>query len=108
MQAFYADQFVLPLPAGHRFPMAKYARLRERLQSSLPLVSMQGAPAATDGELALAHTPSYIEAIKTGTLPAAAQREIGFPWSAQMVERSRRSVGATVAAARTALGLAAL
>ena len=106
MQAFYADQFVLPLPAGHRFPMAKYARLRERLQSSLPLVSMQGAPAATDGELALAHTPSYIEAIKTGTLPAAAQREIGFPWSAQMVERSRRSVGATVAAARTALGLA--
>jgi hypothetical protein len=32
---------------------------------------MQGAPAATDGELALAHTPSYIEAIKTGTLPAA-------------------------------------
>ena len=106
LQAFYADQFVLPLPAGHRFPMAKYARLRERLQSSLPLVCMQGAPAATDGELALAHTPSYIEAIKTGTLPAAAQREIGFPWSAQMVERSRRSVGATVAAARTALGLA--
>lgn len=105
LQAFYADQFVLPLPAGHRFPMAKYARLRERLQSSLPLVCMQGAPAATDGELALAHTPSYIEAIKTGTLPAAAQREIGFPWSAQMVERSRRSVGATVAAARTALGL---
>ncbi len=105
MQAFYADQFVLPLPAGHRFPMAKYARLRERLQSALPQVSMQGAPAATDGELALAHAPSYIEAIKTGTLPAAAQREIGFPWSDQMVERSRRSVGATVAAARTALGL---
>lgn len=105
MQAFYADQFVLPLPAGHRFPMAKYARLRERLQSALPQVSMQGAPAATDGELALAHTPGYIEAIKTGTLSAAAQREIGFPWSDQMVERSRRSVGATVAAARTALGL---
>jgi acetoin utilization deacetylase AcuC-like enzyme len=31
------------------------------------------------------------------------QRRIGFPWSAQMVERSRRSVGATLAAARTAL-----
>jgi acetoin utilization deacetylase AcuC-like enzyme len=31
------------------------------------------------------------------------QRRIGFPWSPEMVERSRRSVGATIAAARTAL-----
>jgi acetoin utilization deacetylase AcuC-like enzyme len=31
------------------------------------------------------------------------QRRIGFPWSPEMVERSRRSVGATIAAARAAL-----
>ncbi len=109
MKAYYSDHFVLPLPEGHRFPMQKYRLLREQLQASLAAVSLQEAPAASDGELALAHTPSYVEAVVHGTLSAAAQREIGFPWTPRMVERSRRSVGATVAAARTALreGLAA-
>jgi acetoin utilization deacetylase AcuC-like enzyme len=105
LQAFYADHFVLPLPEGHRFPMAKYRLLRDRVVSELPAVQMAQAPTATDGELALAHTPAYIEAIAQGTLPAPAQREIGFPWSPAMAERARRSVGATVAAARAALGL---
>ena len=103
--AFYADQYVLPLPSGHRFPMGKYARLRERLLEQLPQLELLGAPAATDGELALVHAPAYVQAVQTGTLPPAAQREIGFPWSQQMVERSRRSTGATIAAARLALGL---
>ncbi len=107
MQAFYADNFVLPLPPGHRFPMGKYKLLRERLGNELPLVQMAQAPAASDGELALAHTPAYIDAITRGTLPAPAQREIGFPWSVGMSERARRSAGATVAAARIALGLVA-
>jgi acetoin utilization deacetylase AcuC-like enzyme len=105
LQAFYADHFVLPLPAGHRFPMEKYARLRQRVASELPAVSMAEAPTATDGELALAHDPAYISAVVNGELPALAMREIGFPWSVEMVERSRRSAGATIAAARLALGL---
>ena len=105
MQAFYADNFVLPLPAGHRFPMPKYQLLRERLAGELPGVRLGQAPAASDGELALVHTPFYIDAIVHGTLPAPAQREIGFPWSLAMAERARRSVGATVLAARIALGL---
>lgn len=107
LQAFYADHFVLPLPAGHRFPMEKYARLRQRVASELPAVSMAEAPTATDGELALAHDPGYISAVVNGELPALAMREIGFPWSVEMVERSRRSAGATIAAARVALGLQA-
>ncbi len=103
MQAFYANHFVLPLPEGHRFPMRKYSRLRERLAHELPGLQMQPAPAATDGELALAHDPAYIQAVQTGTLSAQMQREIGFPWSEAMVARSRRSAGATIAAARVAL-----
>ncbi|MEN9770266.1 MAG: hypothetical protein RLZZ180_1896 [Pseudomonadota bacterium] len=106
MHAFYADQYVLPLPAGHRFPMAKYARLRERLVQALPQVRLMPAPAASDGELALAHDPAYIQAVVSGSLSPERQREIGFPWSPQMVERSRRSAGATIAAARLALGAA--
>ena len=105
MQAFYADNFVLPLPAGHRFPMAKYQLLRDRLIHELPVVQMARAAAASDGELALVHTPVYIDAITHGTLEPSAQREIGFPWTLTMAERARRSAGATIAAARTALGL---
>ena len=84
--------------------MAKYARLRERLARELPQVELLEARPASDGELALVHTPTYIEAVHTGTLPSAAQREIGFPWSPAMAERARRSVGATVQACRRALG----
>ncbi len=102
MQAFYADQFVLPLPAGHSFPMSKYRLLRERLEGS-PDIDLQQAPEASDGELALAHTPAYLAAVIDGTLDRSQQREIGFPWSEAMVARSRRSVGATIAAARSAL-----
>lgn len=85
--------------------MAKYRLLRDRVVQELPGAQMEQAPAASDGELALAHTPSYIADITEGTLAGPAQREIGFPWSLAMVERARRSVGATVAAARAALGL---
>jgi len=106
MQAFYADHFVLPLPDGHRFPMRKYQRLRDRVARELPGVRTGVAPRASDGELALAHEPAYIQAVAEGSLGAAAMREIGFPWTPEMVERSRRSAGATVAAARVALGLA--
>ncbi|HPH14112.1 MAG TPA: histone deacetylase [Burkholderiaceae bacterium] len=109
MKAYYSDHFVLPLPEGHRFPMAKYSLLRDRVARELPLVSQLEAPRASDGELALAHTPAYIDAITSGSVDPAAMREIGFPWSMAMVERSRRSAGATVAAVRTAMteGLAA-
>lgn len=103
MHAYYADHFVLPLPEGHRFPMAKYRMLRDRIAQHLPGVALQVAQPASDDELALAHTPDYIRAIAQGSLPPAAQREIGFPWSEAMAERARRSVGATVAASRQAL-----
>ena len=84
--------------------MAKYALLRGRVLQELPAVTLAQAPSASDGELALAHIPGYIDAISHGTLAAPLQREIGFPWSPAMVERARRSVGATVAAARLAMG----
>ena len=103
MQAFYCDQFVLPLPEGHRFPMAKYRMLRDALAQQLPQVRLTEAPQSTESELALAHSPDYIAAIAQGNANPALMREIGFPWSLAMAERARRSVGATVAASRAAL-----
>ena len=102
MQIFYIDHFILPLPAGHRFPMEKYAMLRQAVSQFAPTL-LQEPEAASAEELALAHDPDYITQVFSGTLPAAAQREIGFPWSPELVERSRRSVGATLAACRSAL-----
>ena len=109
MQAFYADQFVLPLPEGHRFPMAKYQLLRDRLRAAQPDIRMQQALAATEGELALAHSPAYIRAIHDGSVDSKTMREIGFPWTPAMAERARRSAGATISACRVAFteGLAA-
>ena len=102
MRAFYSGQFVLPLPEGHRFPMSRYAMLRDRLLEQLPAVRMDVAPRAGDDELALAHTPEWIAAVSEGSVSPQAMREIGFPWSEAMVERSRRSAGATIAACRVA------
>jgi acetoin utilization deacetylase AcuC-like enzyme len=102
MKAFYSDHFVLPLPEGHRFPMAKYSMLRERVAAELSEVQMLEAPAATEGELALVHEPDYVQAVMQGTLSPQALREIGFPWTLAMAERSRRSAGASIAAARVA------
>jgi acetoin utilization deacetylase AcuC-like enzyme len=103
MQAFYSDQFVLPLPQGHRFPMAKYAMLRDALVAHLPGIQLLQAPRASDAELLRVHTPDYVRGIADGSLPPSVTREIGFPWSEAMAERARRSVGATVAAARSAM-----
>jgi acetoin utilization deacetylase AcuC-like enzyme len=109
MQVFYADQFVLPLPPGHRFPMGKYRMLRDRLAAELPGIRLMPAQPASDGELALVHSPAYIAGISDGSVDPKVMREIGFPWSLAMAERARRSVGATIAACRTAFreGLAA-
>ncbi len=102
MKAYYSDCFVLPLPEGHRFPMRKYRMLRDLVAEYLPDVTLDEAPHTTDGVLALAHHPHYIQRVATGALTAAEQRAIGFPWSPEMVERSRRSSGATIAACRSA------
>jgi acetoin utilization deacetylase AcuC-like enzyme len=105
VRAFYSDHFVLPLPEGHKFPMAKYSGLRERLlaEDIVGARDLHEAPAASWDDLRLVHDPGYVDAVANGTLPGEAQRRIGFPWSPQMVERARRSVGATIAAAHVAL-----
>jgi acetoin utilization deacetylase AcuC-like enzyme len=103
LKAFYSDHFVLPLPDGHRFPMQKYRLVREGVEAALPHIEFLEAPYTTDGVLALAHHPDYIRRVSDGVLSPAEQKAIGFPWTSQMVERSRRSAGATIAACRAAL-----
>jgi len=105
MRIYSSDRFVLPLPPGHRFPMQKYRLLRERVEEAglAGPDGLQEPPAACDGQILRAHDAAYLCRVVSGALTEQEQRRIGFPWSVQMVERSRRSAGATLAAARAAL-----
>ncbi|MFZ9498299.1 MAG: histone deacetylase [Polynucleobacter sp.] len=102
MKAYYTDHFVLPLPPGHRFPMEKYRLLRDLVATYSDIELIEPA-AATNQDLLRAHDVDYIEAVTQGKLSEAQVREIGFPWTEAMVERSRRSAGATIAACLSAL-----
>ena len=105
MKLYYCDHFHLPLPEGHRFPMAKYSLLRDRVvEAGLAHPdNLLVPPPVTDDELLLVHDPDYLERVRNGTLSSQEVRRIGFPWSPDLVERSRRSVGGTLAASRAAL-----
>lgn len=102
MLIYRTDQFALPLPPGHRFPAEKYGMLGEAVAAMAP-DRIAEAPAASAAELTLAHDPDYVGRMLDGSIAPAIQREIGLPWSAALVARSCRSVGATLAAARSAL-----
>lgn len=105
MRIYYTDHFELPLPDGHRFPMDKYRRLRQRVITSEHHArdTLIVPSAARDDQLLMCHTPRYFDAVTSGTLSSAEVRRIGFPWSEKLVERSRRSTGATIAACRAAI-----
>ena len=83
--------------------MEKYRLLRDRLTAELSGIELVQAMPASDAELVRVHSAAYVRAISDGSIPPKAMREIGFPWSAEMAGRARRSVGATIAACRAAL-----
>ena len=104
MIVFHCDQFVYPLPPGHRFPAQKYALLRAQVAESLvPPVELRVPDAASDEQLLRAHAAEYLTKVAGGTLSEREVRRIGLPWSPELVERSRRSVGGTMEACRAAL-----
>lgn len=105
MKAFYHDHFVFPLPEGHRFPMNKYSLLRAKVLSErlVEAAHLLVPDAASDEQILRVHSAEYFYRVIAGTLSQRETRRIGFPWSAQLVERSRRSVGGTIAACRRAL-----
>ncbi len=105
LKVFYSDHFVLPLPEGHRFPMAKYSMLRERVAASgiCGPDDLREPRAVSNGKILRAHERGYLRQVVAGTLTAKEMRRIGFPWSERMVERSRRASGGTLGACLAAL-----
>ena len=105
MRAYQSDQYSLPLPENHRFPMHKYQLLKEELIRNNILTASQihAAPLIEVEDLYLAHDRDYVDHIINGTLDPKEQRKIGFPWSPTMPLRSRASVGGFMAASSYAL-----
>jgi acetoin utilization deacetylase AcuC-like enzyme len=105
LHAWSSAAYTFPLPTGHRFPIEKYALLRDAvIAEGLVAAAHVHEPArATVEELARVHTRDYIDRLTSGTLTDAELRLLGFPWSPALVERSYRAVGGTLGAARRAL-----
>jgi acetoin utilization deacetylase AcuC-like enzyme len=97
--------YTFPLPDGHRFPIAKYALLRERVVADgiVAREAVRQPARATREQLLRVHTVDYVDRFTAGELRADAVRRLGFPWSRELVERSYRAVGGTLEAARAAL-----
>lgn len=105
MDVYYHDLFTFPLPPKHRFPIQKYMLLRQRLvgEGVISEKDLHIPEPASDEQLMMVHTRGYLQKIKQGELTKKEVRRMGFPWSLDLVERSRRSVGSTIAACRSAL-----
>ncbi len=105
LHVWSSSHYTIPLPDGHRFPMDKYALLRDTLLADgvVSPAHVHDPARATEAQLRRVHTASYVQAIMGGTLDGASQRRLGFPWSPELVERSRRAVGGTIATSRHAL-----
>ncbi len=97
-------KYTFPLPDDHRFPLAKYALLRERVlaEGSVDPEHLHDPPRATRDDLLLVHTVDYVTRFEHGELTRDEERRLGLPWSADLHERSVRTVGATLGAARYA------
>jgi len=104
VNVFYADHHVVPLPPGHRFPMTKYAALRRELveRGVVPAGDFIEAPLVSRADLVRVHDEDYVDAFSAGRLPDKMMREIGLPWSRELVLRTLASAGGTVAATREA------
>ena len=104
MRVVYSPRYHLDFGA-HVFPTAKYHAVAARLeQAGVVAPGSYIAPVDADwSDLALAHAPSYLEALRAGTLSAAAIARLEIPYSREIVDGFRFMTGGSVVAARLAL-----
>ncbi len=101
LKLFQSDRFVPPLPEGHRFPIGKYQLVKEQLlyEGSIGSHQLEESAAVSEADVLRVHTPAYWQALRDQQLTPRQMRRIGFPQSAALLERSRRSSQGTVKAA---------
>jgi acetoin utilization deacetylase AcuC-like enzyme len=105
MDLWTHHRWTFPLPPRHRFPIDKYPLLAARVVADglASAAELHEAARAGWADLAAVHDAGLLARIRSGRLTVREERGLGLPWSAALVERGRRSVGGTIAAARHAL-----
>jgi acetoin utilization deacetylase AcuC-like enzyme len=105
LHAWSSAHYVIPLPPAHRFPIAKYAMVRDAVlaDGSVRADTLHDPPRAGEEALRRVHEGAYVDAVLRTGLDAAAARRLGLPWSPALAERSLRATGGTMAAAERAL-----
>lgn len=105
MDIAYAPCYVLDVPEGHRFPMRKYALLREQLlHEGVALDEHFFEPEAMEeATLLMAHDAEYWRRTQKGEWTRKEERRSGFPWSRNMVQRERVIMQGTLECALRAL-----
>lgn len=106
LHVWSSAKYTFPLPHDHRFPISKYALVRERVVSEgvVPPECVHEPLPVTRDDLLLVHTADYVHRFTAGALTADEIRRLGFPWSPELVERSYRSTSGTCEAAEWSLG----
>ena len=105
LHVWSSAKYTFPLPEGHRFPISKYALLREQViaEGIVPAEHVHDPARVSREDLRLVHTDDYVDRFTNGALTDTEIRRLGFPWSEGLVERSYRAAGGTSEAARHAL-----
>jgi acetoin utilization deacetylase AcuC-like enzyme len=101
----YSDQYFYPLPEGHKFPMEKYALVKDQLlYEGCYLPDQIIDPGLADEALVQEiHSPDYYRQLKEGNIGQSMQRKIGLPLHETSFKRSLNSVAGTIKAADWAL-----
>lgn len=94
----YDPIYAHPLPEGHRFPMLKYELIPAQLiHEGIITADNLFSPKPLEEEIILwTHEEPYWHQLRDLTLPPREQRRIGFPLSAQLVEREIRIAQGTI------------
>ncbi len=104
-RAYSSADYAIVLPEGHRFPMQKYAAVRQALLNDGTFLaeSIVQPPRAEWLQVERVHTHQYLHKLRFGELNEKELRLLGFPWSLALIERALRAAGGTLAAAHDAL-----
>jgi acetoin utilization deacetylase AcuC-like enzyme len=100
MRAWSHSHLLFPLGAKRRYPLPKYALLRERVAATLPIAEPE--PIAWPA-VERTHDPHFAHRMRRGALTVREERVLGLPWSPDLITRSLHGIGGTLAAARDAL-----
>ncbi len=98
LKVAYSAIYAHPLPEGHRFPMLKYELIPQQLlHEGIITQDNLFCPEPLAEEIVLwTHDESYWHQLRDLTLSPKEQRRIGFPLSAQLVEREIRIAQGTI------------